>query len=127
MNESFFRRTKMEKLIAYCGLDCGKCDARIATLNNDEELRKKTAALWSKLNQVEILPEQINCEGCRVDGKKTGFCESLCQIRQCASSKELETCGDCAQMNSCEKLAAILSNNDTAKKNLLSCREANKE
>ncbi len=31
----------MNELIAYCGLDCEKCDARIATLNNDNDLREK--------------------------------------------------------------------------------------
>lgn len=30
----------MEKLIAYCGLDCEKCDARIAMLNDDNALER---------------------------------------------------------------------------------------
>ncbi|MEG1806496.1 MAG: DUF3795 domain-containing protein, partial [Clostridia bacterium] len=29
----------MKKMIAYCGLDCEKCDAYIATINNDDALR----------------------------------------------------------------------------------------
>ena len=81
-------------MIAFCGLNCAKCDAFIATKNNDNALREKTAKLWSELNQIEILPEQINCEGCRCDGKKTVFCDKLCQIRQCAMKKGFETCGD---------------------------------
>ena len=59
------------QLIGCCGLDCEKCDARIATLTNDNALRKKTAALWTKLNGVTILPEMINCTGCRTEGVKT--------------------------------------------------------
>ena len=51
------------QLIGCCGLDCEKCDARIATLTNDNALREKTAALWTKLNGVTILPEMINCTG----------------------------------------------------------------
>ena len=31
----------MKKLIAFCGLDCEKCDAYIATKNNDQALREK--------------------------------------------------------------------------------------
>lgn len=31
----------MKKLIAYCGLDCEKCDAYLATINDDQDLRKK--------------------------------------------------------------------------------------
>lgn len=57
----------MKKLIAYCGLDCENCDARKATLKNDDALREKTARLWSKMNGEKILPEMINCEGCRAD------------------------------------------------------------
>ena len=33
------------QLIGCCGLDCENCDARIATLTNDNTLREKTAAL----------------------------------------------------------------------------------
>ena len=38
----------MKKMIAYCGLDCEKCDAYIATINDDQKLRKKTAKLWAE-------------------------------------------------------------------------------
>lgn len=66
------------QLIGCCGLDCEKCDARIATLTNDNALREKTAALWTKLNGVTILPEMISCTGCRIEGVKTPFCDRLC-------------------------------------------------
>ena len=32
-----------DSLIAYCGLDCKNCEARIATINNDDELRIKVS------------------------------------------------------------------------------------
>lgn len=35
----------MDKLIGCCGLDCETCDARIATVKNDDALREKTSAL----------------------------------------------------------------------------------
>ena len=44
----------MNDYIAYCGLDCEGCDARIATANNDDALREKVAKLWSELNGVPI-------------------------------------------------------------------------
>lgn len=50
----------MKKLIACCGLDCEKCQARKATINNDDELRKKVAEEWSQLNGVLITQEMIN-------------------------------------------------------------------
>ena len=52
----------MNKMIAYCGLNCEKCDAYIATINNNQELREKTAKLWAELNNAPILPEHINCK-----------------------------------------------------------------
>ena len=65
------------QFIGCCGLDCEKCDARIATITNDNALREKTAALWTKLNGVTITPEMINCTGCRIAGAKTPFCDKF--------------------------------------------------
>lgn len=79
----------LNQLIGCCGLDCGKCDARIATLTNDNALREKTAALWTKLNGVAITPEMINCTGCRMDGAKTPFCDLLCPVHNCVREKGL--------------------------------------
>ena len=108
----------MKKMIAYCGLDCEKCDAYLATVNNDQALREKTAKLWSELNHVTILPEHINCEGCRTDGVKTVFCQSLCKIRQCAMKKGFETCGDCSDMEGCPTIAMIHDTNPAARETL---------
>ena len=33
------------KLITYCGIKCETCEARIATVNNDNELKEKVAKL----------------------------------------------------------------------------------
>ena len=44
----------MNDYIAYCGLDCESCKARLATINDDNELRLKVSKEWSRLNGVEI-------------------------------------------------------------------------
>ena len=108
----------MDQLIAYCGLNCAECEARIATLNDDNVLRKKVAKLWSELNSIEITPEMINCTGCRTDGVKTVYCGTLCKIRLCAKEKGYETCGDCSELDSCNKVSIIIGNNEEARKNL---------
>ena len=108
----------MKDRIGYCGLDCEKCDAYLATINDDPALREKTAALWAELNNAPILPEHINCEGCRADGKKTVYCDSLCAIRQCALKKGVTTCGDCPELEGCQTVGMILSQNPEALKNL---------
>ena len=113
-----WRYITMKNMIAYCGLDCENCDAYLATVNNDQELRKKTAKLWAELNNAPIFPEHINCEGCRVDGVKTVFCDSMCGIRQCAMKKGVNTCGDCSDLEKCSIISAILENNPSALINL---------
>lgn len=77
----------MNRFIAFCGLDCESCDVRIATITDDDALRQRTAALWSSLNGVPITPEMIRCDGCRLCGAKTPFCNALCPIRRCALEK----------------------------------------
>ena len=94
----------MKKLIAFCGLDCEQCDARKATIDNDNALRNK--------------PEMIKCDGCRADGLKTPYCDSLCPIRQCALCKEVEHCGDCEAMDGCKTVGMVTSNNAEALNNL---------
>ncbi len=41
----------MKQLIACCGLDCENCDARIATINNDDKLREETAQKMERHEQ----------------------------------------------------------------------------
>lgn len=110
----------MKIMIGYCGLDCEKCDAYLATIHDDQALREKTAKLWSKLNGATILPEHICCQGCRNDGKKTVFCQSMCGIRQCALKKDVETCGECPEMSQCEMIEKFVENNPEVLKNLMS-------
>ncbi len=113
----------MNRYIAYCGLNCEACDARLATLRNDDELRRKTAALWSELNGEAITPEMINCTGCRIEGAKTPFCDAICPIRQCAMGRQVETCGQCDEMSDCEKLRMITGHAPEALNNLKAARE----
>ena len=102
----------MNKFIAYCGLDCEKCDAYIATKNNDQELKEKTAKYWSELNGATIQAKDINCEGCRTNGCKSVYCESLCPIRKCAQIKGFETCIECDNMDNCELVKPIHEHSD---------------
>jgi len=98
---------KMGKMIACCGLNCAACDARIATIANDNELRTKTAEKWMvQYNAQGITPEMINCTGCREAGVKIGHCEQ-CEIRKCVLSKDFQTCADCDMMESCALLKKI--------------------
>ena len=113
------------QLIGCCGLDCETCDARIATITNDNALREKTAALWTKLNGITILPEMINCTGCRIEGAKTPFCDKLCPVHNCVREKGLDTCADCAQMDGCPTLGQIAVNSPFVLENLKQLKQNN--
>ena len=60
----------MRNMIAYCGLDCEKCDAYLATINDDQALCEKTAKLWAELNNAPILLEHINWKAVELMGLK---------------------------------------------------------
>lgn len=92
----------MDRLIAYCGLDCKACPGLKATRDNDDELRAKTAAEWSKMYGAEIKPEHINCTGCTVDGPHIPHWDE-CGIRKCAQTKGAATCAHCSDY-ACEQL-----------------------
>ncbi|MCQ2958986.1 MAG: DUF3795 domain-containing protein [Bacteroidales bacterium] len=109
----------MNDLIAFCGLNCEKCEARIATVTNDNILREQVSRKWCEMNNTDqITPETINCMGCRGTGVKFYYCSHLCEIRKCAVEKEYGSCGECPEKHSCTKLNAILENNEEAKRNL---------
>jgi len=113
----------MKPLIAYCGLDCEKCEARQATIHKDDEKRKEIAERWSELNHVKITPEMINCLGCRVDGPKTPYCELYCPIRKCALAKGFSSCGLCPEVKSCQDIKAVMDNSPEAVLNLKESKE----
>ena len=109
----------MKKLIACCGINCESCDAYIATVNNDNELREKTAQQWREAyNAPHIVAESINCMGCCSDDVKFDYCNH-CNIRNCAIVKEFTNCGECDQLESCQELNFVLQQVPGAKENLL--------
>ena len=100
----------MNPLIAFCGLDCSRCEARTATLHNDNALREQVARQWSEWNHVDIPAASINCLGCRTEGVKCPYCDSMCPIRQCALRREVSHCGECPESPDCHLLQQVHSN-----------------
>lgn len=94
----------MEKIIAFCGIICSDCPAFLATHNDDDDARKKTAELWAKQFNVDLKPEDINCKGgCPSEGENVfSYCK-VCQIRKCGQDKGLQNCAHCEEYV-CEKL-----------------------
>jgi hypothetical protein len=93
----------MEKIIACCGMDCAACEAYIATVNNDDELREKVAEKWSRMFESCFKPEDINCMGCTgPQGPHVAYCLE-CPIRKCAIEREIPNCAHCPEFP-CAKL-----------------------
>jgi len=106
----------MQKMIAFCGLDCAVCPAFISTLENDDEKRKKVASEWNS-EQYPLKPDDINCDGCLPTNKRLMvFCHD-CTIRSCCIERKLENCAYCDDYV-CEKLEKIWKMVDSAKDTL---------
>lgn len=99
-----------KKYIAMCGLDCSSCAAFIATENNDDELRKKTAEDWTARrlaqNKPPVKPEDINCFGCFSENKPIYQNCSTCEIRKCGLERGIKECRECSDYR-CEELIEL--------------------
>lgn len=102
-----FNEKRMEKVIACCGLNCATCDARIATLANDNELRTQTAEKWKvQHGAVALTSEMINRTGCLEEGAKFAYCNE-CEIRKCTDAKGFKICASCDQLDTCETIKSL--------------------
>jgi len=108
----------MKEIIAICGLDCAACPAYIASMTNNNDLRKKTAVEWSKAFNFDFKPEMVNCHGClTTDGVQIGHCAE-CGMRACAMSKGYTSCASCGEYATCGQLAEFFKAAPEAKKTL---------
>ena len=109
-------------MISFCGINCGECDAFIATKENSDEKRAEVAQLWSKKFNSDIKPEAINCVGCGSEnGPVFGYCE-ICNIRKCGKEKGIPNCAYCADYV-CKSLEGIFKLLPECKDNLTKIRQ----
>ena len=79
-------------MIAYCCLECDKCDVYIATQSNNDEVRAKVAKEW------KMEAEKLYCDGCKSDRALYN-----CEAKKCAVSRNVSTCAHCDDFPSCDK------------------------
>lgn len=97
----------MERMIAYCGLDCAKCPAYAATQANDLAAKERVLAKWRvEYNAPEMDLSAVTCDGCTSNGRHGGYC-GQCPVRACGVERAVANCARCSDY-SCEKLDAFL-------------------
>ncbi len=86
----------MAKIQAYCGLDCGECEAYIATQADDRAGLEATAKKWAEQFGGAVGTwEACVCDGCP-SGKRISTAHAVkCPIRLCASGRGVVTCAHC--------------------------------
>jgi hypothetical protein len=121
----------MPELPGCCGINCAACPTQIATRTNDEVLRARTAAEWSKSSDHIFKTEELHCVGCTVEpGPHVAYYEASCEIRRCARSRKVETCAHCPDYG-CATIAEFQKDMPEAKARLdavrAACRTGNRK
>ena len=91
--------------IAFCGLNCAKCDTYQAAHGNSKLVEEIVDWLREERKRI-IKPEQIKCEQCR--GSLDAHWSPDCKIMLCAKKKKVQYCFQCKQFP-CSILDAFAS------------------
>jgi hypothetical protein len=80
-----------DRVMAYCGNECGRCPRYLATRTGDRGRLQKVASLWRRMGwrDREPLPEEMACYGCA----STVWCRY--GVKPCAEAKHAGHCGEC--------------------------------
>ena len=112
----------MDKMIAYCGLDCAQCGAYLATQANDRAAMQRVADEWRVAhNWTDVTVEDVVCNGCHAEGRRCSHCAD-CDIRACGVEHAVETCADCAEFEDCARIAGFMETVPPARTNLMALR-----
>jgi predicted RNA-binding Zn-ribbon protein involved in translation (DUF1610 family) len=76
-------------LVSPCGLYCGVCAIRIATVDDNEKFRERLAPVYG------VKPEELHCEGCLAPVEKVWAYCKVCPIKTCAGERGYEGCHQC--------------------------------
>ncbi len=82
-------------IIGCCGHDCSRCITYLATIKNDDALRKQSQQFYKTMFGMNIPICEVNCLGCRSD-KVFILCKS-CPFTKCASERKIDECSECVE------------------------------
>lgn len=95
----------MNRLTAYCGINCGTCPLYLATVNGDEKLKAEVAEKWGKIYKRTLKIDEMKCKGCKSD-LKFGACRK-CDISTCNKNKGTNTCSEC-EVYPCDRIKSFI-------------------
>ena len=110
-------------MIAFCGIDCSKCDSYLATQSGKYEELVKVAKKLSKLYRADVKPEYVVCDGCKELKRHSFYCTNSCKMRKCCIEKAYDSCIECADFP-CKELQFELDNSPEAIDNLKKLQKA---
>ena len=85
----------MNQLICCCDHDCSRCLTYLATINNDEELRKQSQSFYKTEFGMDIPLADIHCLGGRSEDV---FCLCKeCPFVKCCKEHNVERCIECSE------------------------------
>lgn len=112
-----------ENILAYCGVNCRACDTFKATQSNNIQNLNIMARHLSMTFQKKITISDIQCDGCKGDGRHCFYCGYDCTIKSCAIEKNHSTCIECKDFP-CSTLASFFKKKPEAKTNLQLLRKS---
>jgi len=83
----------MKKAICYCGHDCSRCLTYLATVNDNEDLRKQSQKFYKTEFGIDIPPKDIHCLGGR--SEDIFYLCKECPLIKCCKEHSIEICCDC--------------------------------
>lgn len=95
ITDSTHRIGKLISLPCYCGHDCARCITYIATLRNDENLRRQSQSFYKEQFGLDIPLEKFNCEGGRSQNVFE-LCKG-CPFVKCCKERSVDSCSKCPE------------------------------
>ena len=93
----------MKDPICYCGHDCSRCVTYLATLSDDDTLRRQSQTFYRDRLGIELPLEKLRCAGGRTEDRLL-LCRD-CPFIACCSRRGIASCDDCPN-SPCEMLRA---------------------
>lgn len=93
---------KCNHKICFCGHDCSRCITYLATVKDDENLRRQSQQFYKNVFERDIPLEDIRCFGGRL-GNIFKLCNE-CPWMKCCKERGLNACNECENYP-CQPLA----------------------